>query len=243
MLVKSKLRGLSVAESDQVELLFRILKHFSKTGVLDQCMLIGSWCLHFYRFEYKNADLLPAVRTMDVDFLIPHPGRIKKSVDIPKFLEAEGFISLMNYSDGLVRYQHPHLLVEFLVPELGLGFHGPRDVRLWNIQAEEIRYLNFLTAYPKKIRYQNITICVPEPAVFALHKFIVSSRRTKKEKRQRDLEAAVGILGFLFQDPKEKETIRMILKKIPPRWRKLILSVSAKHFPALNELWKGLHPD
>ena len=72
---------------EQTGLLLRILQRFSKAGVLDQCMLIGSWCLYFYRFEFKKAYLLSAVRTMDVDFLIPHPGQIKKMVDIPGLLK------------------------------------------------------------------------------------------------------------------------------------------------------------
>ncbi len=221
--------------NNQVDLLLRVLQRFSEAGVLDQCMLIGSWCLHFYRFEFANTDLLPALRTMDVDFLIPHPGMIKKSVDVPELLKEEGFIEIMNFSNGLVCYQHPELLVEFLAPELGRGYHKPRDIRPWQIQAQEIRYLNFLTAYPKKIHYKNMSVCVPEPGVFALHKLIVSSRRTKEDKRKKDLAAAVGVLEFLFKDPKEKARVRAVLSKIPAKWRKTILGVSAKHFPALNE--------
>ena len=225
--------------NDQVDLLLRILKRFSEAGVLDQCMLIGSWCLHFYRFEFSKTDLLPAIRTIDVDFLIHHPRQIKKPVDIPGLLKEEGFLSMMNFSNGLVRYQHPDLLVEFLTPELGRGYHKPRDVRPWQIQAQEIRYLNFLTAYPKKIRYQDMTVCVPEPAAFALHKLIVSSRRTKKDKREKDLTTAIGVLEFLFKDPKEKERAMDILAKLPAKWRKTILSVSSKHFPVLNESYEA----
>lgn len=226
-----------MGKSDQTSLFFRVLKRFSETGVLEQCMLIGSWCLYFYREEFGKEDFLSAIRTVDVDFLIPHPGQIKKPVDIPGLLKEEGFIQMMNFSNGLVRYQHPDLLVEFLTPELGRGYHKPRDVRPWQIQAQEIRYLNFLTAYPKKIHYQDITVCVPEPLVFALHKLIVSSRRTKKDKREKDLATAIGVLEFLFKDPEEKERAKAILTKLPPKWRKTILTVAAKHFPSLNEVY------
>ena len=141
----------------------------------------------------------------------------------------------MNFSNGLVRYQHPDLLVEFLAPELGRGYHKPRDIRAWQIQAQELRYLNFLTAFPEEIRYQSMTVCVPEPAAFALHKLIISSRRTKKDKQEKDLAAAVGVLEFLFKDPKEKARVKAVLAKVPVNWRKTILSVSAKHFPVLND--------
>ena len=227
-------------KNDQVSLLFKILKRFSENGVLEQGMLIGSWCLHFYRNEFQRFDLLPAIRTLDVDFLIPHPGRIKKSVDIPALLKEEGFVPIINFSNGLVRYQHPDLLLEFLAPELGRGFDKPRDIRPRHIQAAEIRFLNFLTENPKKVRYQGITVTMPNPAVFALHKLIVSSRRAKKEKREKDLSMAVGILELLFKDPKEKKRVKEVLASLPAKWRKIILSVSAKHFPALNS--DGVEP-
>ena len=98
-----------MAKNDPTGLLLRILKRFSETGVLDQCMLIGSWCLYFYRLEFKKADFLSTVRTLDVDFLIPHPVQIKKAVNIPALLKEEGFIPLLNFSNGLIRYQHPDL--------------------------------------------------------------------------------------------------------------------------------------
>jgi len=85
------------------------------------------------------------------------------------------------------------------------------------------------------IIYHDLTVHVPEPAAFALHKLIVSSRRTKKDKREKDLAAAVGVLEFLFKDPKERERVKAILAEIPLKWRKTILAVSAKHFPILNE--------
>ena len=125
--------------------------------------------------------------------------------------------------------------MEFLVPELGRGYHKPRDIRPWHIQAQGIRYLNFLTAFPQRIQYQDMIICVPDPAAFAMHKLIISSRRTKKEKQEKDLETAVGILKFLLQYPKEEARVREVLAKIPAKWRKTILAVSAKHFPVFNE--------
>ena len=79
-----------------------------------------------------------------------------------------------------------------------------------------------------------MTVCVPEPAAFALHKLIISARRTKKEKREKDLETAVGILKFLLKYPKEEARVREVLAKIPAKWRKSILAVSSKHFVAFN---------
>ncbi len=47
-------------EEKQFKILPAILKEFHSAGILQEMMLIGSWCLHFYRFEFENHDDMPA---------------------------------------------------------------------------------------------------------------------------------------------------------------------------------------
>ena len=114
-----------MADNDQFKVLYRILKRFQQAGILQEMMLIGSWCLHFYRIVFENHDALPAVRTMDVDFLIPDIHQVKMEADIPRLLKEEGFLSSYNRVSGMVKFDHPELRVEFLVPELGKGHDKP----------------------------------------------------------------------------------------------------------------------
>jgi len=228
-----------VTEETQSETVLEILSRFQKAGVLQRLILIGSWCLHFYRYGVRGLDGLRMSRTTDIDFLVPRPFHPGRKVDIPAILQELGFAPTFHGQSGLAVYDHPELRLEFLIPELGKGSSGPVTIRDFHIKAQEIRYLNFLAAHPVKVEYQGLTVTVPEPAVFALHKLIVYSKRKKPEKREKDLAAAVGILEFLFKDPKEQERIKSVLKKLPPKWRKIILSVSAKHFPALNKYYEA----
>ena len=87
---------------------------------------------------------------MDVDFLIPNPNQIKNEIDIPTLLKERGFVPTFNRSSGIVKYDHPELRLEFLVPEMGRGNDGPQEIRKLHIKAQGLRYLNLLTAYPKK---------------------------------------------------------------------------------------------
>lgn len=219
----------------QFELLLQVLKEFDKVGILNQLMLIGSWCLQFYRFHFEAPETLPAFRTMDVDFLIPKPNQIQNEIDVPSILKNKGFVPTFNRSSGIVKYDHPELRLEFLVPEIGRGLSGPQEIRKLHIKAQGLRYLNFLTTYPRLISYEKLSICVPEPAVFALHKLIISARRLNQTKQKSDLETAVGLLDFLYARPNEVGRIKSILKTLPKKWVKTILSVSEKHFPRLNE--------
>ena len=222
-------------EEKQFNVLLQILKQFHSAGILQDMMLIGSWCLYFYRREYEGVTALPAIRTLDVDFLIPHHRHLRKDADIPSLLKEMGFVSTFNRSSGLVVYDHEDLRVEFLIPELGRGHQKPQEVKALGVKALALRYLNLLTEHPRIVIYQGLHIKVPEPAVFALHKLIISARRVNKEKARRDLEMAVGVLEFLYKKPGEIKRIKSILRAIPRKWLQTLLSVSDKHFPQLNE--------
>lgn len=45
---------------EQFDILRTVLRKFQEAGILSELMLIGSWCLYFYRLEFKNA--FPAIR-------------------------------------------------------------------------------------------------------------------------------------------------------------------------------------
>lgn len=229
-----------MAENNQFKLLYRILRRFQEAGILQEMMLIGSWCLHFYRYAFEDRDKMPAFRTMDVDFLIPDVHQLKHEVDIPKLLKEEGFLSSYNRASGMVKFDHPDLRVEFLVPELGRGHDKPLEIKKLGIRAQGLRYLNFLTSYPRVISHENLHIRVPEPAAFALHKLIISARRLNKEKAGKDLQMAIGLLDFLYTKHREVRRILSILRTIPKKWLQTILSVSRKHFPRLNETARDL---
>ena len=225
-------------EEKQFKILLEILRKFQSAGILPDMMLIGSWCLYFYRLEFEN--VFPAIRTLDVDFLIPDRHHLQKEADVPSLLKEMGFVPTFNRSSGLVVYDHEELRVEFLIPELGKGHDQPQEVKKLHVKAVALRYLNLLVSYPRIVLYHELRIKVPEPAAFALHKLIISERRLNKVKARKDLEMAIGLLNFLYTKPKEVERIKSILRTIPQKWLETILSVSGKHFPKLNETAKGL---
>ncbi len=224
-----------MAKDEQFEILLTVLRKFQEAGILADFMLIGSWCLQFYRYHFEHPEKLPAFRTLDVDFLIPHASRIKTEVNVPEILRKEGFVPTYNRSSGIVKYNHRELQVEFLVPELGKGGNRAREIKNLHIKAVALRYLNMLLDYPLLLNYERLLVRVPEPAVFALHKLIISERRLNKEKAQKDLETAVGLLEFLYTKPGEIKQIKSILRTVPRKWLQATLSVSGKHFPQLNE--------
>lgn len=61
-------------ENNNESKLKEIIKTFSDAGFLDDVILVGSWCLTFYKLIFDN--FLPQVRTTDIDFYVPN---IKKA--------------------------------------------------------------------------------------------------------------------------------------------------------------------
>ena len=93
--------------------------------------------------------------------------------------------------------------------------------------------MNLLAEHPRLIAYNDIKIKVPEPGVFAVHKLIISDRRTKADKKERDLEAAIGILDWIFTQPDELKKLKAALKSFPKKWLENVLSISERHYPLL----------
>lgn len=98
-----------MVEKEQLEVLLQVLRRFYAAGILKDIMLIGSWCLYFYRHEFDNPKSIPAVRTLDADFLIPSQRRLEAELDVPAALRELGFAPTFNRSNGLVVYDHPQL--------------------------------------------------------------------------------------------------------------------------------------
>lgn len=98
-----------------------------------------------------------------------------------------------------------------------------------------MRYLNFLSEHSRLISYADIGVKVPEPAVFAIHKLMISGYRTKAGREDRDLEAAAGVLNWIFTQPDELKKLKAVLKSIPKRRLKNLTAISARDYPQLRD--------
>ena len=56
---------------EKFDLLLNVLRDLQKADILQHFILVGSWCLNFYRYLYDNPVEIPATRTLDADILIP----------------------------------------------------------------------------------------------------------------------------------------------------------------------------
>lgn len=131
-------------EKKQYELVTEVLRRLQEQGVLEKLIIAGSWSLVFYRNYFRDLKFRSSLRTRDLDFLVPAPAKIDRKVNIPALLKDLGFIVEHNRADGYMRLIHPALMMEFLVAERGKGTDKPRRLPGLGINAQPLRYLNYL---------------------------------------------------------------------------------------------------
>lgn len=209
-------------EKKQYDLCIEVLQRLDEVGVLRNIIIIGSWCIPFYKEYFAKVSYSPSIKTRDIDFLVPLPPRIRTKVDIPELLKDLGFIIGFKGAEGYIRLEHPELIIEFLVPEKGRGLDKPYPLPQLGLNAQALRFLNFLTENTIHLKIKDILLTLPHPANFSLHKLIIFQRRKNSEKAIKDREIAIKILKALI-DKDESDTIRSVFNSTLRKWQKKII--------------------
>ncbi len=210
--------------ASQRRLCHSVLERLARAGVLEDLVLIGSWCLEGYKSYFGRKTPLTTLRTRDIDFLVPRPARIRTSVDVPVLLEELGFVIDFRRG-GYIRLIHPELIVEFLVPERGRGTDQPVRLPKLKINAQAMRFLNMLADSTITATLEGTQVRMPHPAAFALHKLLIAPRRQGHTGKQaKDLDAAVAVLEALRAHG-NIESVRERFALMPPRWQARIRQV------------------
>ncbi len=211
-------------EKKQRELCFEILRRFNKAGILKDIILIGSWSAYFYNEYFAGTSYLDraALRTRDIDFLIPDPAKIRHEVNVPDLLHDLGFVIIYKGRKGYIKLEHPDLLLEFLVLEKGRGIDRPFPLPKIGINAVALRFLNFLSSNTIKVKIEDFYVILSHPANFALHKLIIFQRRLRQDKAVKDKNIALEILKSLV-DKGESSIIKQVFNSIPQKWRKKVI--------------------
>lgn len=210
---------------ENYELLTAVLKELQAKGVLDGLVIVGSWCQYYYRALFDSAPEIPLLRTMDIDFLVPNPSMFKTKVDVSQLLNQLGFDSDFDYNTGLVKYVHPDLEIQFLTPALGQAKDTPHEIRQLNINAEGLTYMKMLQDHKINMTHDGVTIWLPEPEAYTLHKALISSKRKDPTKKEKDLMAVKSIGELCLDYDPRRERLKSIYDDLPKRWQCAISSV------------------
>lgn len=208
-------------EKRKYDLCLEVLRRMDREGLLGKLVLVGSWCILFYQDYFGSRSGLPAIRTRDLEFLIPIPPRFDRKLNMGDLLEDLGFVMDHKGEEGYIVFEHPDLILEFLVPARGRESHRPFPIRHLGINAQALRFMDFLAQNPIQVALGGISITVPHPANFALQKLLIARRRTQKDKAEKDRSQAIAILEALRASGTFK-TVRTLYGSMPKPWQKAI---------------------
>jgi hypothetical protein len=216
-------------------LFLKIITALHEAEVLENLVLIGSWCLPIYSRHFNDPPEIPLLRTVDIDFLIPNPPRIKAKADLPALLKRFGFDEAYSPLGGFSKFVHPELEIEFLTPERGRGKDKPYQIEALKISAQGLRYLGLAQDFSIELPYEGIKVRVPEPGAFVLLKILTSGKRPDRAKQERDMSTAKQLGEYLIRRPGESARLREIFAILPRPWQSSILKVCKELSPAIFE--------
>lgn len=192
-----------------------------KEGILDKIMLVGSWCIVLYEDYFKGKSILPVIRTRDLEFLFPIPLDLDRKTDLYDLLKDLGFVLDYKGKQGYIIFQHPDLILEFLVPARGKESDKPFPLDQLGINAQALRFMDALARNPIQILFNDVTVTLPHPVDFALHKLLIAGRRKERTKAEKDRAQAIALL-IALNDSGEIGTIRTVYDAMPKSWGKTI---------------------
>ena len=123
-----------------------------------------------------------------------------------------------------MKLMHPELIVEFLVPEKGRGMDTAYPLPQIGMNAQALRFLDYLVQNTISIESEGLSLRVPHPAAFGLHKLTISTRRKTEEKSLKERREALNVLTALIRKDELNE-IKVMFKRMPIRWRKKVRDV------------------
>jgi hypothetical protein len=223
--ILSNIRVIARAINTQRVTAEEIIKILSQHGI--KSILIGSYCMPVMQDELGLS--LPTIKTQDIDFLVNTPYRGKEA-DVESVLKPMGF-SIGFAPDGSTYFTSGMFKIEFLTPEKGRGSDKAVSIRPLKIRATPLRYLQMLSEQPLQMAKEDYVFFIPNPWTLAFHKILISQNRKAKDKKEKDLLQAAGLLRGIKKKPEMLKKALSYFATLPDKWKKYIENKIIEYVP------------
>lgn len=201
-----------------------ILTVLDEEGVLKNLILIGSWCLLFYKNIFENFD--PLVRTTDIDFYVPDVKAVKEKNGLINSLKEINYDLVHDSLTSKSTFISPDgFELEFLTK---LNRSQLSCVKLGNtgIYAESLSYIELFTGNYIEVDYHGIIVKLASPSSFVLQKLLINENR--KNKKEKDINAVKHVLTFIKASRKYNQELASLYNSLPNKWKRKI-SITASN--------------
>jgi len=218
--------------------LYSVLSILNQSGILSECVLVGSWCQDLYRGMYNNPFEIPAATTTDADFFIPKKMKhFEPQVDITSILENNGF-SLIFDRSGFIKFKNEYIDVEFHTEPGNKSEENIFEFKNLKLKAGELRFMEIPLRYNFIYKFFDLSIKIPEPEAYTLHKLIISQRRkNQQDKKEKDIEAVRGMFEYFNDKEKHVNRLNEILADFYKGWQNRVyeaLKITGLSLPTIK---------
>lgn len=198
--------------------LVEILKALNRDGMLSNIVLIGSWCLEFYKDIFEG--FKPLVRTTDIDFYVPSAQKTFVDGDVIGSLKELNYDHIQDTMTNKSKFiSSDGFEIEFLTK---LNREGLSCVRVGNtgIYAESLSYVEIYSSHYVEIEKAGCKVKVASPASFVIQKVLINDRRGAKADK--DKQAIGYVLSFIPASKKASREFWEIMDSLPKKWEKKV---------------------
>ncbi|OGF05742.1 MAG: hypothetical protein A2509_09775 [Candidatus Edwardsbacteria bacterium RIFOXYD12_FULL_50_11] len=202
---------------------------------MERIIIVGSWCVYFYKNVYFDGKELMALRTNDVDVLLPKPLRVSPKIDLSKMLLEMGYQYIGARSGYGEKYAKAELEIEFLTHQAGAGRPKSNRFSDISINAQGLDFMNLLQANTINLTYKGKTIVLPKIEAFILQKMLVLKERSA-EKREKDIRILQSLIDFVKTVPDLVGSFIALYNDFSKGWKTKVIKNAKNYVPELLEL-------
>ena len=194
---------------------WKFIKLLHDNDLLQHVELIGSWCEYLYAQSGALKGFDANIRTLDIDFLVKNMRRPTKKVSLSAIASQSGYTIDKDVLTGTTKIYTPDLMeIEFLIEQKGAAKEPVLDTNI-GVSAQALHHVSILKAYSMQIDMFGMSITVPTPEAYAIHKIIINGQRGNKIEK--DLRAIENILPYL-----DAEQMSVIIASLTKREKKIV---------------------
>ena len=195
-----------------------ILLVMSNEGILKNIIMIGSWCLLFYKYIFDNFE--PSIKTTDLDFYVPDVKSIRGSSGLINSLKEINYDVVYDSMTHKTTFISPDgFEIEFLTK---LNRNQVACVKIGNtgVFAESLSYVEIFSANYLEIDFYDIPVKVASPASYVIQKLLILE--TRKLKEEKDIKSIENVLFYIKASGKYVDELKKLYESLPKKWKKKV---------------------
>ena len=202
-------------------------------NLLDHVILIGSWAEYLYEQCQLIDGFISTTKTLDIDFLVRNIRKPREKVALVDAFQDKGYELAFRHT-GVVTLIKDGFEVEFLAKQIGKPepvVESPNFGKL-----ETLGHMSIIDENTLTVVYQGVTVIIPHPAAFALHKMVINKDR--KAKQEKDANAVKNLVYALEEDEVLVGAFQVMYSTLTAKERKAVKGFSEKYSLDLTDLLK-----